>query len=151
LSTCHQVNVGRDWGWAQSVHPACTTCDVPGGNVVIPLLEVAMRRMTTRFGLVTSDEDSTIKQFLGFGQNNCAGWNSPLPPAFPAGKYPMGLADLRTRWMGNPNAAMYVVAGAQHTFLGTDLSQYRTGTGINMLEWVTKVVDGSGGWENVNP
>jgi hypothetical protein len=151
LSSCHQQKTGALWGWSGSIHPSCATCDVAAGNVVIPLLEAAMKRQTTRFGLVSYDEDGTIKSFLGYGQNNCANWDSLLPPAFPVGKYPMGLADLRSRWMSNANAAMYVVAGGSHTFLGSDLSQYKTGSGPTMLEWVAMLANGDSGWTNVNP
>jgi len=151
LSTCHQQKTGALWGWSGSIHPTCATCDVAAGNVVIPLLEAAMKRQTSRFGLISYDEDGTIKSFLGFGQNNCAGWDAFLPPLFPMGKYPMGLADLRTHWASNPNAAMYVVSGTAHTFLAGDLSQYKTGTALTMLDWVTKLATGDTGWTNVNP
>ena len=151
LSTCHQQRTGMLWGWNGSVHPACTNCDVAGGNTVIPLLEAAMRRQTTRFGLVSYDEDGTIKSFLAYGLNNCANWDALLPPGFPTGQFPMGLADLRARWASNPNAAMYVVGGGSHTFLASDLSGFRTGTNINMLEWVTKLVTNDTGWTNINP
>jgi hypothetical protein len=63
----------------------------------------------------------------------------------------MGLADLRTHWMSNPNAAMYVVTGTAHTFLAGDLSMYKTGTSLTMLDWVTKLATGDTGWTNVNP
>ena len=110
-----------------------------------------MRRQTTRFGMVSYDEDGTIKSFLAYGLNNCANWDALLPPAFPAGQYPMALADLRSRWMSNPLAAMYVVSGANHTFLASDLSAFKTGTNITMLEWVTKLVNNDTGWTNINP
>ncbi|HMI89228.1 MAG TPA: pectin acetylesterase-family hydrolase [Polyangiaceae bacterium] len=151
LSACHQQRTGMLWGWSGSVHPSCTACDVAGGNVVIPLLEASMQRQTTRFGFVSHDEDGTIKSFLAYGLNNCASWDALLPPAFPAGQYPMALADLRTRWMSNPQAAMYVVAGASHTFLASDLSTIKTGTNITMLEWVNKLVNNDTGWTNINP
>jgi hypothetical protein len=151
LSACHQQRTATLWGWSGSVHPSCTNCDLTTGNVVIPLVEAAMRRQTARFGLVSYDEDGTIKTFLAYGLNNCANWDALLPPAFPAGQFPMGLADLRTRWMSNTNAAMYVVPGGSHTFLGSDLSGFRTGTNITMLEWVTKLVTNDTGWTNVNP
>jgi hypothetical protein len=151
LSTCHQQRTGMLWGWTGSVHPSCTACDVAGGNTVIPLLEAAMKRQTTRFGLTSYDEDGTIKSFLSYGLNNCANWDALLPPAFPSGQYPMALADLRTRWMSNPNAAEYVVSGGSHTFLANDLSAFKTGSNITMLEWVTKLANNDTGWTNVNP
>jgi len=151
LSACHQQRTATLWGWAGSVHPTCTACDLTAGNVVIPLLEASMKRQTTRFGFTSYDEDGVIKTFLAYGLNNCANWDSLLPPPFPAGQYPMALADLRSRWMGNPLAAMYVVSGTSHTVLGSDLSAFKTGTNITMLEWVTKLVNNDTGWTNINP
>lgn len=151
LSTCQQQKTAALWGWAGSVHPTCTACDLTAGNVVIPLLEASMKRQTTRFGFVSYDEDGVIKTFLSYGLNNCTNWDSPLPPPFPTGQYPMALADLRSRWMGNPLAAMYVVSGGSHTVLGSDLSAFKTGTNITMLEWVTKLVNNDTGWTNINP
>jgi hypothetical protein len=151
LSACHQQRTGMLWGWAGSIHPSCTNCDLAAGNVVIPLLEASMKRQTTRFGFVSYDEDGTIKSFLGYGLNNCANWDALLPPMFPAGQYPVALADLRTRWMSNPQAAMYVVGGMAHTFLASDLAGFKTGTNITMLEWVTKLVNNDTGWTNINP
>jgi hypothetical protein len=150
LSTCHQQKTGVLWGWSGSVHPSCTNCDVPAGNTVIPLLEASMRRQTTRFGLVSYDEDGTIKNFLAYGQNNCANWDALLPPAFAMGKFPMGLADLRSRWMSNTNAAMFVVKGGQHTVLASDLANFTT-AGTTLLDWTTKMVNGDTGWTNVVP
>jgi hypothetical protein len=46
---------------------------------------------------------------------------------------------------------MYVVTGASHTFLGSDISSVRTGTAIPMLEWIKKLIDKSDGWTNVAP
>jgi hypothetical protein len=115
-------------------------------------MEAAMKRQTTRFGLTSHDEDGTIKSFLSYGLNNCTNWDALLPPPFPTGQYPMALADLRSRWMSNPNAAEYVVTGTGHTFLASDLSAFKTGSNITMLEWVTKLANNDpAGWTNINP
>jgi hypothetical protein len=152
LTTCQQMRLGELWGWKQSLHPACTDCNVGAGSVVIPLVETSMKRHTnTRVALLSYTEDGTIKSFFGYGLNNCAGWNALLPPAYPAGKFTMGLADLRQRWTSYPHAAMYVVAGGSHMFLGTNLSSYKTGSDITMLEWVEKFVAKADGWTSVAP
>ena len=46
---------------------------------------------------------------------------------------------------------VYVVAGTSHTFLANDLSAFKTGTNITMLEWVTKLATNDTGWTNINP
>jgi hypothetical protein len=123
MPPCFQQKTAALWGWSGSIHPACgAACDVAAGNVVAPLMEASMRRQTTRFGLLSYDEDGTIKTFLSFGQNNCANWE--LGVALANGAYPAGLADIRTRWMSNSNAAQYVYVGKSHTYLGSQQHQH---------------------------
>jgi hypothetical protein len=152
LSQCQQQRYGAVWSWGGNVHPACTACDVAGGNVVRPLLDATFRASTsTRFGLLSYDEDGTIKSFFAYGMDNCSNWDSLQPPGYPTGRYPMGLADLRQVWSGYPQVAMYVVSGGAHTFLGADIASVKTGAAIPMLEWINKLIDKSDGWTNVAP
>ena len=154
LTECQQQKVGQIWGWKDALHPACTSCDVAAGKVVGPLLSASLARMPagTRFALTSYDEDGIIKSFFSYGLNNCAGWNSPLPPAFPAGKYPMGLADLRQTFASSHEVAMYVVKGGGHTFLGGDLSRVQANAmSPTMLDWVKQFADNTAGWTNVLP
>lgn len=151
LTACQQARVGAMWGWAGSLHPACTDCDIAGGNVVTPLIHASAKRQSTRFGLLSYDEDGTNKSFIAYGLDDCANWDAILPPSYPTGMHPMGLADLRTELTPYPHAAMYVVAGGGHTFLGGDLSAVRTGTGPTIGEWITQLVQSADGWGNVVP
>jgi hypothetical protein len=153
LSSCQEQRVGQLWGWAQSIHPACTDCDVAAGKVSRPLIVASLARASkSRFALTSYDEDGVIKSFFGYGSNNCAGWNSPLPPAYPAGKYPMGLNELRQTWANAPQVAMYVVKGGGHTFLAGDLARIQaSATSVTMLDWVKQFADNAPGWSNVVP
>jgi hypothetical protein len=152
LSECQQQRNGDLWGWKGSIHPACTTCDVLAGKVVGPLIETTMKRNTssTRLGLLSYDEDGTIKQFFGYGIDDCSQWDSLTPPIYPFGKYPAGLADLQATWAPYPQAAMYVVTGGTHTFLSADIASVKTGS-ISMLDWIKKLINKSDGWTNVVP
>ncbi len=153
LSPCQEQRVAKLWGWADAIHPACTGCDAANGKVVRPLLQASLARAAgKRFALLSYDEDGVIKTFFAYGLNNCANWDSLLPPAYPAGKYPQGLAELRQVWAGVPDAAMYVVKGGGHTFLGSDLSRIQASTtSASMLDWVKQFVDKGSGWSNVTP
>jgi hypothetical protein len=152
LSECQQQRYGALWGWADNIHPSCTTCDVPAGKVVRPLLDASFARSTsTRFGLLSYDEDGTIKSFFAYGTDNCANWDSLQLPIYPSGMYPMGLTELRQTWSSYPQVAMYVVTGGSHTFLETDIASVKTGPSISMLDWIKKLIDKSDGWTNVAP
>jgi len=152
LTVCQQQRYGALWAWEGHTHPACTDCNVAAGNVVGPLIDATFKRIpSTRFGLLSYDEDGTIKSFFAYGTDNCANWDSVQPPPFPSGMFPMGLTELRKTWASYPQVAMYVVSGGAHTFLGTDVSSVKTGTSIPMLEWIKRLIDKSDGWANVAP
>jgi hypothetical protein len=153
LSECQQRRYGALWAWTtQNVHPACTNCDVPAGNVVRPLLDASFARSgSTRFGLLSYDEDGTIKSFFAYGTDNCSNWDAVKPPSYPTGLFPMGLVELRQAWTAYPQVAMYVVTGGSHTFLGFDIASVKTGPAIPMLEWIKRMIDKSDGWTNVAP
>jgi hypothetical protein len=152
LAECQQQRYGVLWGWAGNVHSVCTACDVASGNVVRPLLDATFTTNTqTRFGLLSYDEDGTIKTFFAYGTDNCSNWDTMMLPDYPAGKYTLGLAELRQAWSGYPQVAMYVVTGGGHTFLGDDIASVKTGPSIPMLEWITKLIDKADGWTNVAP
>jgi hypothetical protein len=151
LSSCMQKNLGERWGWDAAVHPACKECDVAAGNVVVPLVTLALDRADgQRFGVLSYDEDGVIKTFLGYGLNDCAEFDPVfLGPSFPAGAYPAGLAQIRERTADYPDFALFEVKGGGHTFLGTDLS-VQSG-GVTMRDWIVAFRDGTNDFENVTP
>jgi hypothetical protein len=151
LSACQQKRYGELWGWNGAVHPVCKDCDVSAGNVVRPLVSAVLKTYTsTRLGLLSYDEDGTIKSFFAYGINNCADWDSNPAPVYPTGKYPMGLADIRQAWAPYPHAAVYVVTGVNHTFLGSDIANVKTGP-ISMIDWIQDLVERSPAWVSVAP
>jgi hypothetical protein len=148
---CFQKRLGAMWGWADTIHPACEDCDVESGNIVTPTIDAARRRQPLqRLGLISYDDDSVIKLFLGFGLNDCSGFDALLPPSFPAGAYAQGLAELRDSLADSSNYAMFEVVGTGHTFLGDDLAAVSSG-GTTLLDWVVDFRDGAAGWGNVTP
>jgi hypothetical protein len=152
LAECQQQKYHALWNWTPGLHPACTECDIPAGKVVRPLLEATLRRRTsTRMGLLSYDEDGTIKQFFSYGVDNCVNWDAEDVPAYPYGKFSTGLAELRQAWAPFPQVAAYVVNGGSHTFLSSDIASVKTGTSISMLEWINKLITQSDGWTNVAP
>jgi hypothetical protein len=151
LPECQQQKYHALWNWGPGLHPSCTNCDVAAGKVVRPLLDTTLRtRTSTRMGLLSYDEDGTIKQFFSYGVDNCVNWDAEDVPAYPFGKFPLGLAELRETWAPFPQAAMYVVNGGSHTFLNSDIASVKTGS-ISMLEWINKLITQSDGWSNVSP
>jgi len=66
-----------------------------------------------KLALIEATEDTTIAQFFGFGQNNCAQALDPI--AGP--EFTDGLIDLRQKLASEPNWGSFFFAGTDHTSL----------------------------------
>lgn len=149
LVPCLQKHMGEVWNWNETVHPACADCDIANGDVVVPLVELAMRRhKTQRFALLSYDEDTVIKMFFGFGQNDCA--DIEAMGAFPAGVYPQALMDLMDKTASNPNFAGFLVEGAGHTFLFGSIAGISV-AGVSLTSWIEQFVTDGPGFVTVLP
>jgi hypothetical protein len=152
FSPCLAQRMAETWGWVDSIHPACTDCDVAGGDVVEPLLEVITQRPNAqRFALLSNSEDSVIKLFYGFGLDDCANIDSVLPPSYPSGMFPMGLDEQRQRGeeLGLDQVRMWVKTGTSHTFLGNIYGQ--ESEGVALVDWIEQFFTDDPAWENVFP
>lgn len=149
-TACMQQRLAEMWGWAETVHPDCTDCDIEAGEVALPLTLTAVARTPAqRTAIISFSEDTTIKLFLGFGLNDCANFDgAPVP--FEDGQYPAALAELRETVGDQSNFAMFEYAAEGHTFFNGDLSNVEQG-GKTLLDWVTEFRDGDANWGHVLP
>lgn len=153
LPECLQAHVGGPniWGWAGSIHPACTDCDASTGRVVRPLMDVALGRAgDQRFALLSNDEDGVIKTFFGYGENDCGSLNSFLS-SYPQGKYPAGLDDLFEYTSDATNFRMFEVQGAGHTFFGGANAWQVSSDGQTILDFVRGFVTDDPSWKSSRP
>jgi hypothetical protein len=148
LSSCLQKHNAEVWGWADSIHPACKGCDVANGKVTQQLMEASIKRQKgKRFGLLSNDEDGTMKSFFAYGLNNCQNLDSFFPPAYPMGLYPEGLSDLRDRLKGYSNAAIFEITGGSHVLISGTGAWENTKIGdTSLVQWVTWFRDGDPKW-----
>ena len=103
-----------------------------------------------RLSLISSMEDGTIRQFYGFGQNNCANLNG-FGSSLPAAEYTAGLNALRTNHDKPPALwASYYLAGTTHTYLGGNAYSTQTVNGAKLIDWVADIVN-DGPMVNVGP
>ncbi len=153
LTPCMQQRLSALWGWQDSLHPACTACDLTAGNVVQPLIDVALQRQVgRRFGLLSHDEDSIIKFFYSFGLDNCAAIDEVIfPPEFATGLFPEGLSDLRAHLAGKTNAAVFETHGQAHVVVGSPGGWSASVGGTTALQWFTWFRDGDPKWVDFAP
>lgn len=155
LSPCLQKFVAKQWGWAPTIHPSCESCDIDNGNVVRPLVDTALNRHPDRrFALMSNDEDGVIKTFFAYGLNDCSSLNSggfSLPQAYPMGKFPEGLDELRERLAPFDNAAIFEIVGGGHVLTGTENAWGTTAGGVSLLDWSKWFLADDAKWVSVGP
>ncbi len=152
LAPCLQDRWRQLWDLNSTFPADCLDCSPPGGGGMINYITfLANKYPAGRLGLISSDQDSTIRMFFGFGENSCAQIDSVIPPNMPGATYAAGLLDLRDNYIGaSPAWATYLRASTQHTYLGDDSYYSTTVDGVPLTDWVAAMV-GPGGAGHVGP
>ena len=110
--------------WMLQYPPNCTNCD-HDFRMVIPTVTTA--EPMTRVGLLTYDNDTTIKLFFGYGL-----FDSIVAQ----------VSSLIATFYTLPTTHVYEVVGADHTMLGSVNSNVALGT------WVRQWASGDAAWAN---
>lgn len=138
LPTCLQ-DLWRDlWGLDTTLPPMCDGCFDDSGWVLDLALYVRAKHEGQWFGLLSSEQDATIRTFLSGGLNDCAGG------FFPGADYQAGLYELRDETLaGDPTFASYYLPGFSHTSL--PFPGYTVGEvqGVRIVDWVAALLDGT--------
>lgn len=151
VEPCLQDHWRKLWGLNGNFPADCADCNPANGGGIVNYMDyLGSRYPGGRLALISSTEDATIRQFYGFGQNDCANLNG-LPSSLPADTYGAGLADLRLNH-ANPPAlwASYYLPGTTHTYLGGGSYSTTTVDNTKLIDWVANVVN-DGPMTNVGP
>jgi hypothetical protein len=140
VPACLQERWRDLWGLEQTLPADCAGCFDAGGWVVDLALYLRAKHEGQWFGMLTSEQDGTIRTFLSGGLNGCNG-------GFYSGQnYQAGLYELRDQILaGDPTFASYYMPGIGHTSL--PFSGYTTGTvqGVRIVDWVSALLHGTAG------
>jgi len=138
---CLQEHWRELWGLDGTLPPACAGCfDDAGGWVVDLALYLRAKHDGQWFGLLSSEQDGTIRTFLSGGLNDCAGG------IYSGQDYEAGLYELRDVILADdPTFASYYQPGISHTSL--PFPAYTTGQvqGVRIVDWVTALLEGNAG------
>ena len=144
LAPCLQQRWRTLWGLNQALPADCPEAIGPSGGGLVNLSTCLGEKYASgRLALVSSNEDATIAQFFGFGENDCAkidGYAAALSGA----TFAAGLTDLRTTYLSqSPAWATYFVTSKSHTYLHGDGSFYDTTVGgVPLTTWTGNLVNG---------
>jgi hypothetical protein len=135
LTPCFEAKVTEAWN-LDTIRPAdCAACEDGGiGQIVRYYGETYTEGHQ---GYVSSVEDLTIRQFIGFGYPDCEDYVFPMA----ADVYQAAIAELRDDVVAAlPNASVFSLAGDEHVWtLGQALSGIESG-GTNLAAWIGALV-----------
>jgi len=155
VPACLQKFFVDTWGLDKTLPGGCTDCVGPTGVFMEPMVKyTAATYPNQNQALVSSTQDATIRQFWGYGNNDCANIQG-LPPAYDGAKYEAGLVDLRDRISkGDANFFAYFVDGTdgmdntEHVFLDDDPAKVSS-NGVLFSDWLTKLLNDDPGLVSV--
>ncbi|MEZ4447983.1 MAG: pectin acetylesterase-family hydrolase [Nannocystaceae bacterium] len=142
LAPCLQLQWRDAWGLDDGIPEDCEGCSLPDGGGLVNLVSYMGKRHSNRVkALISSEMDSVIRTFYGFGANECAA----LLPNMSGDKYKEGLYDLRdqvlkagddTKW------GSFLVTGEDHTWIDDGAFYGTEVNGTLLVDWVTDVLVG---------
>ena len=125
LAPCLQQRWRQLWNLDSTLPADCSGCrNADGGGIVNYVDYLANKYPTQQLGLISSNQDSVISLFFGYGENNCAGLTGPSAP-MAAATFEAGLEELRGKYFSKANLGSYIVPSVSHTWT-TALTFYTT-------------------------
>lgn len=144
IAPCLQEQWRALWGLDDTLPAGCAGCFDEGGWVVDLSLYLRAKHPTQRFGLLSSEQDGTIRTFLSGGANDCVGG------LYPGSAYEAGLYELRDTILGDdPAFASYYMPGIAHTYLPFPAYTTTEVQGVRIVDWVAALLDGTA--DHVSP
>ncbi len=145
MAPCLQTRWRDLWGLDKTMPSDCPDCiGADGGGTVHYVTHIGKKYPGARLGLISSDQDNTIRYFLGFGQNNCQGIDG-FGSSLPGNEFQAGLTELRDTYL-KPWASWgtYFVASTSHTYIGGNDSFYNTTVqNVALTDWFADFVNGN--------
>ncbi|MCP4674534.1 MAG: hypothetical protein GY854_03255 [Deltaproteobacteria bacterium] len=139
FTACLQEEIRNLWNLDAYIPEDCIECLGPIGNGLHHLLGyVGANLPSASLGLVSSMEDSVIRAFWGYGENNC----NALLPNYTGQKYADGLEDLRTYMEEIGFAGTFYYPGQEHTQLSAAAFYTLQVQDTKLMEWYADIMDG---------
>ncbi len=150
LAPCLQKHMMETWGLDKTLPADCPDCKPADGAFAEPYVKYILAKYPeATLGLVSTEGDSTIRNFWGFGENNCASLMG-APDPYSEEKYKAGLEDLRDRIVaGQGRFKLFMSPGTEHVLLDNDPTTVVAG-GVTLKDWLTQALTNDPAWDDVN-
>ena len=148
MTPCLQTEFREAWNLAATVPADCAACtSADGGGLVNLVPFLSAKYPASRFGLVQSLGDRTMRAVYGEGYPDC---DQPTVP-MPAAAYAAGVAELRDDVMAAlPNARAFTIDSDGHVWTGRPLGETAV-AGVSLGAWMADMVSGAEPWESAIP
>ncbi|MBK8261705.1 MAG: hypothetical protein IPK80_10240 [Nannocystis sp.] len=139
LKPCLQSQWREFWGLDMTLPASCDDCFPDDGGGLVNLISYYGEAYPNEVkGLISSEQDSVIRTFYGFGGNDC----KAILPTMSGAEYKDGLYDLRDNYI--KDGAMwgsFIIPGETHTWIGGNGTFYNTEvSGMLLVDWVTDLL-----------
>lgn len=146
IPPCLQKHLVETWGYEQSL---CAECLGPNKTFAEEFVTYLTGKYpTASLALISSDEDETISQLLGFGENDCVDLDAFGPPPYDPAKYTAGLVDLRDRVAAGTSFRLYLIESTEHVWLDNDTTTVDV-AGVTLHDWIGQALSHDAAWANV--
>lgn len=147
VPTCLQKHFKDTWGLDKTLPADCTGCTTD--NFVPAYVDYILNKYPERsIGLISSEQDATIRSFMSFGLNNCSNINGG-PTDYDPLQYTAGLEDLRDNVATSGRFALFLVPGDEHVFLDNGIGAVTTG-GVKLEDWISDAIAEDPAWTSAS-
>ncbi|HEY8379332.1 MAG TPA: pectin acetylesterase-family hydrolase [Nannocystis sp.] len=138
MPVCLQQRWRDLFGLDHTLPADCTDCFGPdGGGISSLALYLRDKWPDQRLALFTSEQDTVIRTFFGYGLNNCKGG------IYPADAYEQGIYQLRDEILGDdPVWGTYIVPGTNHTVISGPGYYSTEVAGVPLTDWLDELLAG---------
>lgn len=148
VPACLQAAFRATWGLDNTLPADCADCYAGDTFMEEYVSYITTTYADQRFGLISSEEDATIRAFWGYGNDDCADLNAFAPPPYSGALYTEGLIDLRDR-VGGENFALFMPPGDRHVWVSDQEGLDTTvGDSPTLLEWVEQLINDDPAWQS---
>jgi len=145
LAPCLQAHWREIWGITSTFLASCgDSCDDQrdGGGIVDIVAHLEQALPDATMGFISYLGDETMRQFYGFGVDECENLFAIGPPEFSPELYAAGLLDLRDTYATGPRWGTFFIEGTSHiTLLDARFYSERVG-GVSLRDWFAAMLAG---------
>jgi hypothetical protein len=138
FSVCLQRHMRELWGLDGSLPPDCPECfPADGGSLGAAASFLEKKYPNATAGVVSSLEDSVMRFFFSWGENDCH------VATYAKGRYTRALVDMRDHHGFDPaHFGTFFFAGKRHTHVFRERFYTETVGGTTMAQWTSDLIAG---------